>query len=423
MVEYYDHNAVTVFACEFLQACIVCREYAFAVHRIAHTWPVPKKSQLGINNRGTTLCTVDVVLRYYYLRGTVYMGCFSKSSNDLAIRCFWTCLCIPTASGANTVSSIAIEAYKKLIILQALSPLGILHTAIIRIKNKSIDDNLNTNDNSSTSVVVPSNVAGMTSGTPQIIIPSPTNPLSTPTEMPWDLVRFIAHAHPPALVTSPSSITTGHYSEASTSEVSARNRYTYPHFGVHVYQLLLNTFVTVDRKKFDAIMNEYSDLLHTDGNYGYIIRLSNALCYRQIYVISRSFASIPMHQLSTEMNSLPIDHVRVLLQKLKENVAWPVKIMKISTAAGTEQEEVIIFPSNLPRPIMLSADDQSMLGPQWQLIELSQKMQQVNVRMESSLKYNAAMSYYDQRQQAKTTRNSNAASGTTSMVLDSFSHY
>ena len=120
VVEYYDPNEVTVFACEFLQACVLCHEYTFAFQRIAQTWPVPKKSQQGINNRGTTMCTVEVVLRYYYLRGIVCMGVCTNttttSPNDLAIRCFWTCLTIPIKSGANAVSSIAIAAYKKLIL-------------------------------------------------------------------------------------------------------------------------------------------------------------------------------------------------------------------------------------------------------------------------------------------------------------------
>ena len=423
VVEYYDPNDVSVFACEFLQACVLCHEYSFAFQRIAQTWPVPKKSQQGINNRGTTMCTVEVVLRYYYLRGIVCMGVCTNttttSPNDLAIRCFWTCLTIPIKSGANAVSSIAIAAYKKLILLQALSPFGIMHSTMIRIKSKGVEDNLNSNDSSSTSVVVPSTSAGMSSSVPSISIPSATNPLSTPSEMPWDLVRYIAQANPPALVASSSSPhtaatatqrfnTTGHneettkksvYTEASTLPVPAVNRYTYPHYGVHAYQLLLNTFISIDRKKFDTIMNEYSDLFHKDGNYGYICRLSNALYYRQIYVISRSFASIPIHQLSTEMNSLPIDHLRVLLHKLQENLAWPVKIVKIASHAENEQEEAVVFPSDFPRPFMRATDDESMLGPQHQLMELSQKMQQINGVMESSSKYKMAMSHYARQQQ------------------------
>jgi hypothetical protein len=446
MVEYYDLNAVTVFACEFLQACILCHQYSFAFQRVVQTWPLPKKSQNGVVNRGATICSVEVVLRYYYLRGVVCMGCCSKtttvSPNDLAIRCFWTCLSIPTTNGANTVSWIAISAYKKLVLLQALSPFGILHTAMIRVKHKGIEDNFNTNDISSTTVIVPSTNVGMSSGVPPIIIPSATNPLSTPTEMPWDLVRYIAQAHPPALVTSSSSSHTATtasqpvynaetlnrgstQTEASNSTVSSRNRYTYPHFGVHVYQLLLHTFVAIDRKKFNTILNEYSDLFHADGNYSYVIRLSNALYYRQIYVISRSFASIPMYQLSVEMNSFPIDHIRVLLHKLQENLSWPVKIMKISSLAASEQEEVVIFPSDLPHPTMFANDDESMLVSQLQLKELSQRMQQVSAMMESSSKYKAATTYYDrQQQQQKSTKSNKTASGASSMVMeDSISNY
>jgi hypothetical protein len=331
-------------------------------------------------------------------------------------------LSIPTASGANTVSSIAIAAYKKLVLLQALSPLGILHTTMIRLEKTGGEDSTQSNELSSTSVIGSS--TGMSSGTPQITIPSATNPLSTPTEMPWDLVRYISQANPPTPGASPSSNVTGHSVDTSTSQASTRTRYTYPHFGVHVYQLLLHAFVAIDRKKFDTLVNEFSDLFHNDGNHGYITRLSNALYYRQIYVISRTFASVPIQQLSTEMKSLPVDQIRVLLQKLEEKFEWPVTIIKISKSEGNEDEEVVIFPSDLPRPINVRKDDESMLEPQRQLMELSQKMQQVNFMMESSSKYKTAMAYYDRQRQQKNSKSNEGVSGASSMVLDdSFLHY
>ena len=452
MVEHYDSNAVTNFACEFLQACILCHQYSFALQRIAHKWPVPQKptSTGSISTGVTATCSVDAVLRYYYLRGIVCMGCCDKTTtaslNSLAIRCFWTCLTIPTKSGANTVSSIAVAAYKKLVLLQALSPLGILHTTMIQInsdgRQKGAEDTNNTNDNSSTSVIMPSTGSGMSSGMPSITIPSATNPLSTPKEMSWDLLRYISQANPPTLVSSSSSHmtaptpqqinTTGHNIESSyvgsmntEKSMSSRNRCTYPHFGVHVYEQLIHAFIAIDRKKFNYVMNEYSELFHTDGNYGYVSRLSNALYYRQVYVISRSYASIPIRQLCLEMNSLPIDHVRVLLQKFQENLSWPVKIITISSTEGNESEEVVLFPSDLPRPIMFAKGDERMMGPQHQMMELSQKMQEVNAMIESSSKYKTALTYYDHQQKnQKSTKNNKVSLGTTSMILDdSFSNF
>lgn len=175
----------------------------------------------------------------------------------------------------------------------------------------------------------------------------------------------------------------------------------------------------IDRKKFDTILNEHFELFQTDGNLGYVTRLSNALYYRQIYVISRSYASIPMYQLCTEMNSLSIDEMRVLLTKLQENLLWPVQIIT------SEQEEVVVFPSDLPRPVMLATDNDDVLEPQHQLMELSQRMQQVNAMIETSSKYKTAMAYYDrQQQQQKSTKNERATSGISSMVMDdTFSNY
>ncbi len=438
MVEYHHSNAVTMFACEFLQACILCRQYSFAFHRVKQTWPIPKKAPRSSSTRVAAPCSVDVAYRYYYLRGIVCMGCCGKTItaplNNLAIRCFWTCLSIPSENGANAVSSIAIAAYKKLVILQALSPIGILHTAMIHIKNdgrkKGIEDIGSTNDNSSTSVIMPTPSTGMSSTMPVVTIPTTTNPLSTPREMPWDLVRFLAQANPPtarslsstAAAAPQHTSTAGHNTETTTSVTLPQNQYTYTNFGVYVYQQLIQTFIMVDRKKFDKITIEHSDLFRADGNYGYICRLSNALYYRQIYVISRSFASIPIHQLCTEMNSLPIEYVRVLLEKMQNNISWPVKLCTISAQDEKEMEEVVVFPTDLPRPIMQATGDESMLGLQQGMMELSQRMQHAKSMYESSSNYKTAMTYYD-RQKTTTTSNKATMYPSSMVMEDSISNY
>lgn len=438
MVEYHNSYAVTTFACEFLQACILCRQYSFAFHRVKQTWPVPKKTPRSSSTRVAPACSVDVVYRYYFLRGIVCMGCCGKTTtialNNLAIRCFWTCLSIPSENGANTVSSIAIAAYKKMVILQALSPIGILHTTMIHIKNdgrkKGIEEIGSTNDNSSTSVMMPTPSTGMSSAMPAVTIPTTTNPLSTPREMPWDLVRFLAQANPPTAHSFSSSAaaapqrmnTAEHNMETTTSMTLPQNQYKYPNFGVYVYQQLIQTFIMVDRKKFDKITIEHSDLFRADGNYAYICRLSNALYYRQIYVISRSYASMPIHQLCTEMNSLPIEDVRVLLEKMQNNISWPVKICTISAQDEKATEEVVVFPTDLPRPVMQATGDEGMMGLQQEMMELSQRMQHAKTMYASSPNYKTAMAYYD-RQKTTTTSNKATMYPSSTVMEDSIPNY
>lgn len=93
---------------EFLQCCLLAEQYRYAARLIDGTWPRPTGWPRPIE-----VVSVKQVLRYYYLRGMIHLGC---NDLDLAHRCFWTCLCIP----AEVCSKIAIEAWKKLVLVQCL---------------------------------------------------------------------------------------------------------------------------------------------------------------------------------------------------------------------------------------------------------------------------------------------------------------
>lgn len=65
-------------------------------------WPLPGK--------GTS---AELVLRYFYLRGIVHIGC---DNFQLAVRCFWTVLSIP----CDVASVIAIDAWKKMVLAKCI---------------------------------------------------------------------------------------------------------------------------------------------------------------------------------------------------------------------------------------------------------------------------------------------------------------
>jgi hypothetical protein len=87
---------------EFLQCAILAEQYRFAARHVDGTWPRP-----------TNTVNIRTVLRYYYLRGIVHLGC---GDYVMAHRCWWTCLAVP----AEACCAIMVAAWKKLSLVQPL---------------------------------------------------------------------------------------------------------------------------------------------------------------------------------------------------------------------------------------------------------------------------------------------------------------
>mmetsp|Transcript_28536 Transcript_28536/g.69164 ORF Transcript_28536/g.69164 Transcript_28536/m.69164 type:complete len:487 (+) Transcript_28536:362-1822(+) len=87
---------------EFLQCSLLAEQYRYAARLLQGAWPRPMEGS-----------SVKQVLRYYYLRGMIHLGC-----NDLvqSHRCFWTCLSIPS----DSLSKITFEAWKKMVLVQCI---------------------------------------------------------------------------------------------------------------------------------------------------------------------------------------------------------------------------------------------------------------------------------------------------------------
>lgn len=95
-------NQLSLEGVEFLQCALLAGQYRYAARLVGGTWPRPDAT-----------VNVKQVLRYYYLRGMIHLGC-----NDfvMAHRCFWTCLSVP----AEVCCKIAVEAWKKLVLVQCI---------------------------------------------------------------------------------------------------------------------------------------------------------------------------------------------------------------------------------------------------------------------------------------------------------------
>lgn len=95
-----DHLSAT--HVEFLQCALLAGQYRFARRSVGATWPRPGKSS-----------SVELILRYFYLRGIVHIGCDEWKQ---AIRAFWSVLSVP----AEVVSMIAVEAWKKMVLANCI---------------------------------------------------------------------------------------------------------------------------------------------------------------------------------------------------------------------------------------------------------------------------------------------------------------
>jgi PCI domain len=330
--------------CEFLDACIFAQEYQLAESHILQSWPRPQKGPHAIN--------IETVLRYYYLRGVVHLNC-GPSSYSMAMRCFWTCLSVPATSDTNVVSAIAVNAWKKLILVQSLQYCECLSDSTVLVSY------------SGSEIFKPKLVAnaGSSSASPQ----SSFDPLSTPKEMSSGIARFLSLAKAPRGNQSASSEPSQspissptlrspvgpaapevvHFVEAETEnnhgndngENNLSNRpERYSSMGVYVYKELIKAYVEADRVAFDEVVREHGALLRDDGNFGLVRRVGAALLFRQVYELSHVYAAVSIAQLSSELG-MSIAEVQSLLERLRADKRWAVEL---------RQDGTVVFPNAPP---------------------------------------------------------------------------
>ena len=449
LVEKDGKKTLSVSSCEFLQACIYAKEYHYAYQQISDTWPLPTKDYLA--KVGNTTPSVEILLRYYYLRGVICMGC-EPIYHPLAIRCFWTCLIVPVASDANAVSAIAVAAWKKMVLLQSLSPIGIVHSTASAVGS---------NPDKPSSKMISMSVASSSGNVPLGSTPIFTNPLSTPKDMSWDLVRFFSQAKPPTglrfanpstflteAVSVPSkgvesSISAQHADDSiasmhviemdtgiatnlvvDTSNVGADTsgsfrsdkpvsnegnstsqtvtnalptRVHYPSLGVYVYKQLIEAYICIDRRKFDAILQECSELFENDGNLGLVQHVGFALLNRHIYELSRVYGTISLDDLGVEMN-LPSHVVHSLLDDLQTKLSWPVRLVPLSSDTTIDSKKsgvIVVFPAELPHPNL--DVDNSDVSLTKQLNDLTVMVRLLGGAIAASPKYKSALAAAERR--------------------------
>jgi phage FluMu protein gp41 len=272
----------------FLDAAICAKQYQAAEQHIIDAWPVPDHTTLAAKH----------VLRYYYLRGMVHMGCENWT---MAIRCLYTCICFPSKS---VVSAISVAAWKKYILLLCLARGD---CASFSIRNLDLPDNA--------------------SNPLQRLVSDSTN-------------RYHQHKRP-SVESSMGMSDRDDFAVAGGAPTILES--------LSAYNGLAMAFAKVDRAAFDQLVRTHGNAVFgVDGNMGLVERVSAILLRRQLYAIGGVYSTIPIQQLAEDMG-LTAEDLLTLLHYVREEKQWPATI----------DGDFVVFPRRAPQLETTSVIDQT----------------------------------------------------------------
>ena len=323
---------------EFMQVCLYAQQYQYCEKWMRNTWAIPKSNAVSVRQ----------VLRYYYIRGIIHIGC---DNWEMARRCFWTCLSIP----GDMVSAISIAAWKKLILVQC--------------RGSACADSMPCSGNKA--------AASM-------------KPLQLPLAVPACLKRYLTSATTTTTPTSSTQSSSGYPSapqvapraddpdamhmvvensdnenprpQGSNRNTGGANNTNYPSFGVQVYKDLVDAFVRRDQMAFSAILTDHESFLRSDGNLGLVKQCFAQLLRHRICFYSRIYAAASLSDLSSFLN-LPVEQVERLVLSLSSDLAWGISI---------EAHHIVHFPM---LPTSRPGDDRVPLEDVTQLTRLVQQLE------------------------------------------------
>eukprot|EP00977_Amphora_coffeiformis_P002037 scaffold381_cov178-Amphora_coffeaeformis.AAC.26 len=322
---------------EFLQACIYAEQYAYAERSIRGTWPRPNAST-----------SVRQVLRYFYLRGVVHLGC---DQHALAVRCFRTCLCVP----AEVVSAIAVAAWKKLVLVQCLL---------------QVDQSANQTKPTTLPEPTPSCVSRYIQGA---ITESAAKAAKNSSRA--------AGGGSPASVAAPenASATILHLVdnlETGESTSSRERAPKYPSLGVAVYAAIVKAFVDMDIAASQQQLSAHERLLAADGNTGLAHQVAWALPRRQLVSWSRVYSSISLQALAQLLNVTVPDLSQLLIQVALAK-EWPIQV--------SVDGHMVTFPRIGPQITMTSSS--SADNTMEELVTLAKLVQKMDATLSASSRF------------------------------------
>ena len=252
MMNQHRHN-ITVAHIEFLQCAILAGQYRFARRMVGDAWPQPNKKT-----------TVEDLLRYYYLRGLIHLGC---DEFKWAIRCFWTVLSVPM----TVVSAVAVEAWKRMVLCQCL---------IVPI----------------TDVTIPYSVLSA--------LPIATSKV---------FARFVTTTTTTtAGYNSPEMETIQQQQQQQLQQGPDNHNDHATNMGIPSYVEVARALALGNRTRFLKIKSKYAVQWTADKTTGLMERLETEMLYRHVKKLASIYSVIPVLQLSTELD-VPVDQLPTIL--------------------------------------------------------------------------------------------------------------
>ncbi|CAB9499445.1 expressed unknown protein [Seminavis robusta] len=376
---------------EFCQVALLAGQYRFAARCIKNQWPRPAQT-----------ISIRHVLRYFLLRGMIHVGC-----NDwpMAVRCFWTCLSVPS----EIVSALSISAWKKLVLVQCLQMEDDDYRAAQDYQMQQQQQQqqqwqqmmAQTFDPFSSFGSAQSSATGGNNGQ--------RGPLSLPKAVPNCISRFLTTASNNSNKQQRAQQQQKQQKQqqpedvgimVAEEEMSEQQRQQgYTSLGVKVYMDLVYAFVAGDRDKFLALQTQHTALLQNDGNFGLVRQCETAMVHRQVYQLSRMFSVIALTDLAAKLQ-MDVDPTKALLQQLSlEKTIHPSSSATKWPDIEIEDDGMVVFDFSAPAapdddPIsgMLMADGQAQSELEnniMQLVKLTHDVEKLDVSIATSPMYHA----------------------------------
>lgn len=400
----FKSDVLTQVQVEFCQMALLAEQYRFAARVLEGSWPRP----------AATL-SVRHILRYFLLRGMIHIGC-----NDwtMAVRCFWTCLSVPS----EVVSSLAIAAWKKLVLVQCLQMEDddFRSAQEFRLKNLSQQRQTPQQSMSMESMMIEDTYRGG-GGAPAASaapIANGRGPMSLPKAVPNCVSRFLSMASndkrqqqrgaggqhaPPApeevghMVQEELGEPSGQQHQQQLQQQRGQQAGAYAALGVRVYMELAYAFVAGDRAQFQSLLDQHNALFQADGNLGLVRQCETAMVNRQIYQMSRIYSVIPLADLASKLKVGSVDTLKQLLQQLslqKSSAScdghskWPSIEVEEDGMVVFSFEEAAVTPDEF-RGMIEKSDGASLETSIQELMHLTKMVEKLDVQIAISPMYHA----------------------------------
>ena len=299
-----EHHIISHASVEFLQCCILAEQYRYAARFLKgpegqEIWPSP-----------TSMISVKQVLRYFYLRGMIHLG---GDELELAHRCFWTCLSIP----ADVCSKIAIEAWKKLVLVQCLlfepSPPSVSsHSPDSGTPLYSATGGSKAKSSSSSSIRVPGSMPNCLARALGTSKDQSASSSFISGMVPSRSEQLTMRHHQPAQ--SHFELKQQDQAQQSASEKQSKQEEKVNH--IACYTEVFKAFHDRDREKLESLERKHVEVWTQDGTLGLLRQCHSHLIKCQVLHLAHIYSVVPLSKLAS---ALKVDGgetqvTRILLQ-------------------------------------------------------------------------------------------------------------